>query len=74
MSTLHRELCGIKSDLKIYEHFSIGSAHPIEIFCDHNPLLHLWARKGRLSHRFFLYQKIIVQFTKLHIIWTHSNH
>ena len=31
---------------------------------------YLWARKRRLSHRFFRYQVIITQFTYLPIIWT----
>ena len=70
MSTLHRELCGIKSALQTYENFIIGSPHPIIVFCDHKPLLYLWARKGRLSHRFFQYQVINTQFTILQIIWT----
>ena len=70
MSTLHRELCSIISALQTHEHFIIGSPHPIKIFCDHKPLLYLWARKGRLSHRFFRYQVIITQFTNLQIIWT----
>ena len=70
MSTLHRELCGIISALQTCEHFIIGSPHPIKIFCDHKPLLYLWARKGRWCHRFFRYQVIITQFTNLQIIWT----
>ena len=70
MSTLHRELCGIISALQTYEHFIIGSPHPIKFFCDHKPLLYLWVRKGRLSHRFFRYQVIITQFTNLQIIWS----
>ena len=41
--TLHRELCGIISALYTYEHFIIGSPNPIKIFCDHKPLLYLWA-------------------------------
>ena len=32
MSTLHRELCGIISALQTYEHFIIGSPHPIKVF------------------------------------------
>ena len=74
MSTLHRELCGINSALQTYEHFIIGSPHPIKIFCDHKPLLYLWARNGRLSHRFFRYQVIITQFTNLQINWTPGKH
>ena len=70
MSTLHRELCGVTSALQTYEHFIIGSPHPIKIFCDHKPLLFLWARKRRLSHRFFRYQVIITQIANLQIIWT----
>ena len=70
MSTLHRELCRIISALQTYEHFIIRSPHPIKVFCDHKPLLYLWAREGSLSHRFFRYQVIITQFTNLQIIWT----
>ena len=70
MSTLHRELFGIISALQIYEHFIIGSPHPINILCDHKPLLYPWARKGRLSRRFFRYQVILTQLTNLQIIWT----
>ena len=70
MTTLHRGVCGIISALPTYEHFIIGSPHPIKIFCDHKPLLYLWARKGRLSYRFFRYQVIVTQFTYLQIIWT----
>ena len=70
MSILHRELCGVISTLQTYEHFIIGSPHPTKIFCDHKPLLYLWARKGRLPHRFFRYQVISIQFTNLQITWT----
>ena len=70
MSTLLRELCGIISALQTYEHFIIGSPHPVKLFCDHKPLLYLWARKNRLFHRFYRYQLIITQFTNLQIIWT----
>ena len=45
MSTLHRELCGIISALQTYELFIISSPHRIKVFCDHKPLLYLWARK-----------------------------
>ena len=50
MSTLKRERCGIISALQTYGHFLIGSPHPIKIFRDQKPLLHLWARKGKLTH------------------------
>ena len=70
MSTLHRELCGNISALQTYEHFIIGSPHPITVFCNHKPLLYYWARKGRLSHRFLRYQVIFTQITNLQIYWT----
>ena len=70
MSTLHRELCGIISALQTYEHFSICSPEPIKIFCNHKPLLYLWARQGRLSHRFFRCEVIITQLTNLQFVWT----
>ena len=41
MSTLHREFCGIISTPQTYEHFIIGSLHPIKIFSDHKLLLYL---------------------------------
>ena len=70
MSSFHRELCGILSALQTYEHFIISSPHAIKIFCDHEQLLYLWARIGRLSHRFFRYPVIITQSSKFQIIWT----
>ena len=68
VSTLDRQLCGIISTLQIYDYFIIGSPYPIKIFCDHKPLLYLWARKERLSDRFFRYQVITTQLTILQII------
>ena len=41
LSTLHRELCGIVSVLQTYEHYVIGSAIPIYLYCDHEPILYL---------------------------------
>ena len=70
MSTLHRELCGIVSALQTYEHYIIGSPFSIYLFCDHNPILSLWGRRGQLSHRFFRCQVIITKFQILKIIWT----
>ena len=48
MSTF-RELCAIVSALQTYEHFVIGSPHPV-FFCDHKLIPYLWTRKGKLSH------------------------
>ena len=62
MSTLHRELCGSVSALQTYEHYIIGSFFPIYLYCDHKPILHLWGRKGQLSHRFYRYQVKITKF------------
>ena len=70
MSTLHREFCKIVSTLQTYEHYIIGSSFPIYLYCAHKPILHLWGRKGQLSHRFFRYQLIITKFQSLEIIWT----
>ena len=69
MSTLHRELCGIVSALQTYEHYLIGSAFPIYLYCDHEPILYLWGRKGQLSHRFVRYQVLITKFQNLKNIW-----
>ena len=39
MSTLHRDLCWIVSELQTYEHYIIASRFPIYLFCDHKPIL-----------------------------------
>ena len=70
MSTTHRELCGIVSALQTYEHYLLGSPHPIYVYCDHKPLYYLWGRRGKFSHRFFKYQVVITQFQNLKIVWT----
>ena len=69
MPTLRRELCGIVSALRTYEHYIIGSPFPIYLYCDHKPILYLWGRKGQLSHRFFRYQVIITKFQNPKFIW-----
>ena len=70
MSTTARELCGLISALQTYEHYIIGSPHPVYLYTDHKPLLYLWGRRGKLSHRFFCYQLVISQFQNLKLIWT----
>ena len=70
MSTLHRELCGIVSDLQTYEHYIIRSLFPIFLYCDHKSILYLWGRKRQLSLWFIRYQVIITKFQNLKIIWT----
>ena len=40
------------------------------LYTDHKPLLYLWGRRGKISHRFFRYQLVISQFQNLKIIWT----
>ena len=70
MSTTARELCGVISALQTYEHYLIGSPHPVYVYTDHKPLMYLWGRRGKLSHRFFRYQLVISQFQNLKIIWT----
>ena len=80
MSTTARELCGVISALQTYEHYIIGSPHPVYLYTDHKSLSYLWGRRGKLSHRFFRYQlhftipfrhnSVISQFQNLKIIWT----
>ena len=70
MSTTARELCGVISALQTYEHYLIGSPHPVYVYTDHKPLMYLWGRRGKLSHRFFRDQLVISQFQNLKIIWT----
>ena len=70
MSTTARELCGVISALQTYEHYLIGSPHPVYVYTDHKPLMYLWGRRGKLSHKFFLYQSVKSQFQNLKIIWT----
>ena len=53
LSTLDRELLAIVYALQIYEFLIIGSPNPINIFTDHKPLLHCFAKKGNLSPRFY---------------------
>ena len=48
----------------------IGSPFPMYLYCNHKPTLHLWGRKGLLSHRFFRYQIIVTKNQILNIIWT----
>ena len=45
--TLDRELLAIVYALQIYEFIIIGSPHPINIFTDHKPLLHCFAKKKK---------------------------
>ena len=49
---------------------SLSVVHIRSKFFDHKPLLNIWAKKGRLSDRFFRYQVIISNFNNLQIIWT----
>ena len=44
--------------------------HPVYVYTDHKPLMYLWGRRGKLSHRFFRYQLVISQFQNLKNIWT----
>ena len=67
---MHRELCGIVFALKTYEHYIIGSPHTIYVYCDHKPMIYLWARKGTISARFFHFHLVISHFQNLKIIWT----
>ena len=70
MSTTARELCGVVSALQTYEHYLLGSPHPIHLYTDHEALIYLWGRRGKLFHRYFRYQLVISQFQNLKIIWT----
>ena len=70
MSTLYRELAAVIFALQTYEYVIIGSKFPITIFCDHRPILFLWARKGQPNQRFFKYQMTLTNFQNLKIIWT----
>ena len=69
-STTASELCGVISALQTYERYLIGSPHPVYVYTDHKPLIYLWSRRGKLSHRFFRYQLVISQFQNLKIICT----
>ena len=70
MKTLHKVLCGIVTALQTNEHYLIGSPFPINLYCDHKPILYSRRRKGQSSHRFFRYQVIITRFQNLKIVWT----
>ena len=56
-----------------YEHFIIGSPHLTKVFCNQKPLSNLWARKRRLSSRFFRCQMIVAQSFNLQIFWNSGN-
>ena len=73
LSTLHKELCGIVSALKTYEHYIIGSPHTICVYCDHMPNNYLWARKRNFFRKFSHFHLIISQFQNLKIIWIPGN-
>ena len=70
LSTLDRELLAIVYALQIYEFLIIGSPHPIYMITDHKPLLHCFAKKGKLSPRFYRAQMQLTKFSKLKIIQT----
>ena len=40
MSTTARDLCGVISALQTYEHYIIGSPHPVYLDTDHKRLLY----------------------------------
>ena len=69
-STLDRELLAIVYALQIYQFLINGSPHPIYIFTDHKPLLHCFAKKGKLSPRFYRAQLQLTKFSKLKTIHT----
>ena len=68
LSTLYRELAAVIFALQTYEYVIIGSKFPISIYCDHRPILFLWARKGQQNQRFFKYQITLTKFQNLKII------
>ena len=70
ISTMNRELCGIVSAAKKYEHYIFASPHTIYVYCDHSPFIYLWAQKGNVSAGFFHFHLIILHFKNLKIIWT----
>ena len=69
MNTTATELFSVISALQTYEHYIIGSTHPVYLYTDHKPLLYLWGHR-KLSHQFFRYQLVISQLQNLKIIWT----
>ena len=67
--TFHTEMCRIFSALQTYQHNIIGSSFPINLYCEHKPILYPWGRRGQLSHRFLRYQVINTKFQNLKIFW-----
>ena len=49
MSTTARERCVVISELQTYEHYLIGSPHPVYVNTDNKPLIYLWDRRGKHS-------------------------
>ena len=70
LSTLDRELLAIVYALQINEFLIIGSPHPMYIFTDDKPLIHCFAKKGKLSPRFSKAQMQLTKLSKLKIIYT----
>ena len=74
MSITARELCGVVSALQTYDYYLLGSPHPICLYTDHEALIDLRGKRGKLSHRYFRYQLFKSQFQNLKIIWAEEKH
>ena len=68
--TLHRELCGIVSELQTYEHYNIGSLFPNTCIVIINPFFISGDAEDSYPTGSFRYQVIITKFQILKTIWT----
>ena len=69
-STYDRELCAITFAPSQYVFLIIGSEFPITVFTDHNHILFLFTRKGRLAPRQCKAQMLLTKLSILQIIHT----
>ena len=70
MPTILKEIAAIVWALEKYEHYLIGSKHPIIIYTDHKPILYLFSKKGNMNHRFLRFQQIMTKFYLIQLKWT----
>ena len=70
LSTLMRECTAIIYTLTEYEFLILGSKHPTVLFTDHKPIILLFKQKSSPNHRAYRFQKILMKFPNLHIVWT----
>ena len=70
LSTLMRECTAIIYTLTENECLILGSKHPTVVFTDHKPIIILFTQKSKPNHRVYRFKLILMNFPKLHKVWT----